>query len=85
MVTQEIYFMRFGPPSTRFVRDGEPQGSVFTHHGRPKQVSLPYPVGAAAPVRPDPTHWDPDPLRPDWAYSQRRNFTEEDEQAAANP
>jgi len=84
-ITRDTYCMRFGPPSTRCVRDGEPQGPVFTHHGRPKRVSLPYPVGSAMPVRHDPTHWDPDPLRPDWAYSHRRHFTEEDEQVAVNP
>jgi hypothetical protein len=77
-ITQETYFMRFGPPSTRFVRDGEPLLSVFTNHGRPRQVSVAYPAGAAAPIPPDTILWDTDARRPDWAYSQRAQFTELD-------
>jgi hypothetical protein len=77
-VTQEIYFMRFGPPSTRFVRDGEPLLSVFTNHGRPKQVSVAYPAGTAVPTPADAILWDPDVHRPDWAYGQRVHFAELD-------
>jgi len=74
--TQEIYFMRFGPPSSRFVRDNEPLTSVFTHHGRPRQVSIAYAAATSTEAQPDPIQWDPDVNRPDWAYDHRRQFTE---------
>ncbi|HVA88594.1 MAG TPA: hypothetical protein VNL71_02010 [Chloroflexota bacterium] len=74
--TKEVYFMRFGPPSTRFIRDDEPPSSVFTNHGRPRQVSISYPAETAGQTPPDPVQWDPDTGRPDWAYTQRRQFEE---------
>jgi hypothetical protein len=75
-VTQDTYHMRFGPAAARFVRDGEPLSSIFTNHGRPRQVSIAYPAGTDVPAIPNPDHWDSDPQRPDWAYGQRRHFVE---------
>ena len=77
-VTKDIYFMRFGPPSARFVRDGEPPASLFTNHGRPRQVSVAYPAEAASRTLPEPIRWDPDPYCPDWAYAQRTHLVEID-------
>jgi hypothetical protein len=77
-VTKDIYYMRFGPAARRFVRDGEPLDSIFTNHGRPRQVSVAYPVAASDMSLPEAITWDPDMYRPDWAYAQRALLVELD-------
>jgi hypothetical protein len=76
--TKDIYYMRFGPASRRFERDGEPPDSIFTRRGRPRQVSLAYPAESIAVSLAGQINWDPDMRRPDWAYSQRALFVELD-------
>ena len=73
----EVYFMRFGSPSDRFMRDGDPPTSVFSNRGKPRQVSMAYAPDAAR-ITADQVTWDPAPNRPDWAYEQRRQFEEID-------
>ena len=73
--TKHMYFMRFGAPSERFARDGEPASSVFTQHGKPRQVSIAY-APPMARIPPDGIDWDPDVNRTDWAYMQRHHFVE---------
>jgi hypothetical protein len=68
--------MRFGPSSTRFVRDGEPPASVFTNHGRPRQVSIAYAVELAVGRPANPIEWNPDPGCPEWAYAERSRLVE---------